>query len=210
MRCVLLFLLCALFAASPADALMVHSARDGLLRLSADETPYGDEVWWSLVHFITKEYGARRDVACEIVERALELPVERGTLLLAVMAVESRYNPRDVSSAGAVGLGQIMPIHLTHEEQERQVRIYGRGLSVACKIPGREGLYDVSGNFCATGFILGGYIAKYGDLKRALAAYVGAPDASAGFRYAERVLAVHRKFLWLAGVADNRSASRGK
>lgn len=104
-------------------------------------------------------------------------------LVLAIMAVESDFNPKAVSAQGAVGLMQVMPhwkkvLGLTNELTEPEVSIHN-GIQ-----------------------ILGFYQQMYRDLETALTAYNRGPGpvdgalmrgASPANGYAARVLATYEK-----------------
>ena len=87
------------------------------------------------------------------------------TLILAVMATESSFNPRAESRAGAQGLMQVR----THVHQEK-FEPYGGPL--AAFIP--------EANIRVGALILKACIAKAGSLEAGLKNYLGAPNAASG------------------------------
>ncbi|MEW5741674.1 MAG: transglycosylase SLT domain-containing protein [Myxococcota bacterium] len=104
-------------------------------------------------------------------------------LVLAIMAVESDFNPQAVSSVGAVGLMQVMP------HWKRVLGIQGD-------------LAEISTNIHYGLQVLGFYLEMYGDLEMALTAYNRGPgpvdlalrkgqDARNG--YAAKVLGVYER-----------------
>ena len=105
-------------------------------------------------------------------------------LILAVIAVESTFRPRAVSSGGARGLMQIMP-----SAHPRKVRSIG----------GVHALFDPSKNIHTGSTILTEYLKlSDGDLNNALLRYngsLGDPKA----RYAAKVLRHYRKMRQVTG-----------
>jgi hypothetical protein len=87
------------------------------------------------------------------------------TLILAVMATESSFNPRAESRAGAQGLMQVR----THVHQEK-FEPYGGPL--AAFIP--------EANIRVGALILKACIARAGSLEAGLKSYLGAPNAASG------------------------------
>jgi len=99
-----------------------------------------------------------RKTAKEIVEIAEKS--KHSLFLLALISVESSFNPYAVSSKGAVGLGQIMPVH--------------EGDLITQKlIENKRQLFDIETNILATEYIfLKMYKAKQFQLRKTLAAYL--------------------------------------
>jgi soluble lytic murein transglycosylase-like protein len=123
-----------------------------------------------------------RTIALET-HRQAQLLQRDPDLVLAIMTVESDFNPAAVSSVGAVGLMQVMP----H---------WKRVLGI------QADLSDISTNIHYGLQVLGFYLEMYGDLEMALTAYNRGPgpvdlalrkgqDARNG--YAARVLAVYQR-----------------
>lgn len=93
-------------------------------------------------------------------------------LILAVMAIESRYNPVAESSMGAMGLMQVIPRF--HPE-----KLAGHGGEVA--------LLDPEVNIRVGAWVLHEYLRRFGEVEAALQKYAGAfddPDS----QYAVKVL----------------------
>jgi len=94
-------------------------------------------------------------------------------LLLALMQVESSFDPTSISRKGALGLGQIMPKY--HAEELKRVRI----------IKEARDLFDISTGVKAAEHIWGIKLLKAkGDIREALVRYYGARNR----RYINRVL----------------------
>ena len=94
-------------------------------------------------------------------------------LILAVMAIESRYNPVAESVMGARGLMQIIPRY--HPEK---LEPHG----------GEQVLLDPEVNILVGAQILREYYRRFGDLETALQMYAGALDEPTS-QYANKVLA---------------------
>jgi hypothetical protein len=108
-------------------------------------------------------------------------------LLLAVMAVESSFNPRARSAKGAKGLMQVLArVHSDKFEP------YG----------GVEKAYDPLVNIRVGARILRDYIARDGSVRAALKSYVGAALLSHDFGYGRKVLRFHEKLAAAAAPAD--------
>lgn len=108
--------------------------------------------------------------------RAAELTNLDPLLILAVVAVESGFNPIAESSYGAKGLMQVVPRY--HEER---LAFHG----------GAETVLDPQTNIRVGAEILSDYIRRTGSLEAGLQMYAGAADDSAA-QYARKVLAEKR------------------
>jgi len=94
-------------------------------------------------------------------------------LILAVMAVESRYNPVAESNVGAMGLMQVLPkFHLDKLSQHG----------------GEDALLDPEVNIQVGTQILREYLKRFGETETALQMYAGAIDEPTS-QYASKVLA---------------------
>ncbi|MEX0637685.1 MAG: lytic transglycosylase domain-containing protein, partial [Burkholderiales bacterium] len=94
-------------------------------------------------------------------------------LILAVMAIESRYNPVAESSMGAKGLMQVIPRY--HQE-----KLLEHG--------GEHALLDPEVNIHVGAQILREYMRRFGATEAALQKYAGAFDEPTA-RYSGKVLA---------------------
>lgn len=102
-----------------------------------------------------------QDIALEILNQVLAYPNLSVELLTEVIRVESDFDPKAVSSEGALGLGQIMPET-------------GRWAAGQLGIDGftREMLFDPVVNIRITAFLLSWWLDRYdGNLEKALGAY---------------------------------------
>jgi soluble lytic murein transglycosylase-like protein len=93
-------------------------------------------------------------------------------LILAVMAIESRYNPVAESDMGAKGLMQVIP-------KFHQEKLLDHG--------GEHALLDPEVNIHVGAQILREYYRRFGDLETALQMYAGAFDEPTS-QYAGKVL----------------------
>jgi soluble lytic murein transglycosylase-like protein len=130
----------------------------------------------ALAGFIARRYRVAETASAAYVSRAyrsgLELSIDP-LLVLAVIAVESRYNPVAESSMGAKGLMQVIPRY--HEE-----KLLAHG--------GERALLEPEANIQVGTQILQEYMARAGAMEIALQMYNGALDEPTA-RYAGKVLA---------------------
>lgn len=143
----------------------------------------------ALRSYLTRKYRIAQSVAGALVYVAFTEGRERGLdpqLLLAVIAIESRYNPFAESHVGAQGLMQVMT--RVHRDKFEAL---GRGPASALDpVPnvmvGTQILYDC--------------IKRRGSVQRGLACYVGATGPSDG-GYGAKVLAERRRIALASGIA---------
>ena len=130
----------------------------------------------AVAEFISKRYRVAQDAIAGFVAIAYRAGNERKVdplLILAVMAVESRYNPVAESNMGAKGLMQVMPKFHADKLAEH----------------GGEGaLLDPQINIQVGAQILREYLRRYGETETALQMYAGAFDEPSS-SYAFKVLA---------------------
>lgn len=121
--------------------------------------------------FIARRYALGLEQAVDLVRIAERAAARRGldpVLLLAMIAVESGFNQRAVSTAGAKGLMQIIPEF--HPD----------------KFDRPEAVFDPEHNVAAGARILKEYLLKHGDIEAALQRYAGA-SADPQLLYANRI-----------------------
>lgn len=137
-----------------------------------------------LVRHLSRRFFVATDAIERVVRVAYRAAPGAGLdplLVLAVIAVESRYNPIAESAAGARGLMQVIPRY--HRE-----RLLALG--------GEQALLDPEANIVVGVAILREYVHRAGTLEAALQFYGGATrDAQAD--YARRVLAERSRLLEL-------------
>ncbi len=116
----------------------------------------------ALAEFLAKRYKVSQDVTLELVEIAHAEGQASGLdplLIMAVIAIESRYNPIAESVAGAKGLMQIIP------------KYHGDKLA---EFGGEKAVYDPESNIRVGARILKEYLSRTGNLSIALQMYAGA------------------------------------
>ena len=140
---------------------------------------------------------SRYRVSGETLEPVLAAAEEAGRhrgvdplLIVAIMAVESSFNPRAVSSMGAQGLMQVIPRY-------HQDKIGHR--------PGKNALFDPAFNVHVGTQVLHEGLIRYGSLQNALQYYNGSlGDPS--LRYTRKVMALKKR---LVAAAAGRTTSAG-
>jgi hypothetical protein len=162
---------------SAADSTAVGAIRfDG--RVSLIERADGDDAqkFQALVSHLSRRYRIASDVTEQFVGAAYDAGQQVGLdplLILAVMAVESRFNPIAESGMGAKGLMQVIPKH----HQDKLAEHGGEGA-----------LLDPLINIPVGARILKEYIRRTGSLEAGLQFYNGAM-ADPTSRYAQKVFA---------------------
>lgn len=144
----------------------------------------------NLARFIAQHYRVPLSETQEYVRYAYivadELELDP-LLLLAVMAVESSFNPRARSAKGAKGLMQVLA--RVHSDKFAP---YG----------GIEKAYDPLINIRVGARILRDYIARDGSVRAALKSYVGAALLSHDFGYGRKVLRFQERLADAAAPGD--------
>lgn len=138
-------------AAIPAEAAAVAEASPGRLR--------------ALAEFLAKRYKVSQAITLDLVQMAHSAGHQFGLdplLIIAVMAVESRFNPIAESGMGAKGLMQVIPKYHVDKFREFGGEKYA--------------VFDPETNILVGTRILKDYLAKAGSLNGALQLYVGASD----------------------------------
>ena len=128
----------------------------------------------AVAEHIAKRYRVAEDVIAEFVAIAYRAGDQHRVdplLILAVMAIESRYNPVAESVMGARGLMQVIPKY--HPEK---LELHG----------GEQALLEPQVNIQVGAQILREYTRRFGDLEAALQMYAGALDEPTS-RYANKV-----------------------
>jgi len=135
-----------------------------------------DPAQQALVGYLTRRFSIAAAPTSVVVETAYRAAGETGLdplLVLAVISIESRFNPIAESVMGAKGLMQIIPrYHLA--------RLKEHG--------GEEAVFDPESNILVGAKILQEYVYRTGTLESALQSYNGASRDESG-QYALRVLA---------------------
>ncbi len=130
----------------------------------------------AVAEFIARRYRVAESASAAFVSTAYRVGQEFALdplLILAVMAIESRYNPVAESSMGAKGLMQIIPKY--HQE-----KLLEHG--------GEHALLDPEVNIQVGAQILREYLRRFGETEAALQKYAGAFDEPT-LQYSGKVLA---------------------
>lgn len=147
----------------------------------------------AIAEFLANRYRVSYDVAVDFVGVAHAAGQRYGLdplLILAVMAVESRFNPIAESVVGAKGLMQIMPKY--HADK---LEVFG----------GEKAVFDPETNILVGAQILKEYLRRTGNLSMALQMYAGALNDDQDI-YTGRVMS-ERQRLHRAVMQSNRSAA---
>ena len=147
----------------------------------------------AVADFFEKKYNLDRAKIEEYVSNTILIAKEVNidpVLLLAVISVESNFNPNTKSQAGAEGLMQVM----TSVHRDKYAVYGGTTQAVKPEVNIRVGAY-----------ILKYLIATAGSLRNGLKFYVGAANAEDDGGYAEKVMAERNR---LIGLCQTRSTNR--
>jgi soluble lytic murein transglycosylase-like protein len=120
-----------------------------------------DSRYRALSEFVAKRYRISQDMAYNLVELSYSVGHQHGLdplLIIAVIAIESRFNPIAESLSGAKGLMQIIPKYHTDKLEE-----YG----------GEKAVFDPVANIKVGSQILKDYLRLTGNLGIALQMYAG-------------------------------------
>lgn len=142
--------------------------------------------------WISKRYRVASDAATMLVgatyATAREIHLDP-LLILAVMAIESRFNPFAESPVGAQGLMQVMS--KVHKDKFQS-------------LGGVQAALNPVANIKVGSLILKDYVKQGGSVEAGLKMYVGAGDAETDSGYGSKVLAEYHK---LKAVAKGKDAS---
>jgi len=159
--------------------------------VAALDEPLLDEVKQALSEHLSRRYYVAASQTERFVAVAYHAAREVGLdplLVLAVISVESRFNPIAESVMGAKGLMQIIPKY-----HHAKLELYGGG---------EEAVLDPESNIRVGTRILKEYVRRMGTLQAGLQYYNGALwDGSA--QYAQKVFAEHRRLEAVARAAEN-------
>ena len=147
----------------------------------------------AVADFFEKKYSLDRAKIEEYVSNTILIAKEVNidpVLLLAVISVESNFNPNTKSHAGAEGLMQVM----TSVHKDKYAIFGGTSEAAKPEVNIRVGAY-----------ILKYLIATAGSLRNGLKYYVGAANAEDDGGYADKVMAERNR---LIGLCQNRSSNR--
>jgi soluble lytic murein transglycosylase-like protein len=142
----------------------------------------------AMAQWLSKKYRVALDPMQALVAEVHQIGARHKidpALILAVMAIESRFNPFAQSSAGAQGLMQVMTkVHI------KQYDDYGGKLAAFHPVP----------NIQVGVKILKDCIARAGSIEGGLKHYVGAANMTHDGGYGAKVLAEYRRIQAAAGI----------
>ena len=137
----------------------------------------------AVAYWLSKKYGVAPEPLSALVANAFEIGQKAKldpTLILAIMAIESGFNPFAQSPVGAQGLMQVMTkIH--HDKYEN----FG----------GRFAAFDPVSNLRVGVKVLQECISRAGSIEGGLKYYVGAANLADDGGYASKVMAEHARLL---------------
>ena len=139
-----------------------------------------------LTQFISSRYRVAPEPVAALVTEAYALGSEQDIdpkLILAVVAIESRFNPFAQSNVGAQGLMQVM----TSVHSDKYAHFGGRYAA-----------FDPRSNLRVGVQVLREYMRRTGSVEAALKWYVGAANLPSDGGYARKVLAEHARLVQAA------------
>lgn len=156
-------------------------------------TPAQESRYRALADYLAKRYRVSQDVAFDLVSHAHQVGGQLQLdplLIIAVISVESSFNPIAESVAGAKGLMQIIP------------KYHGDKLEV---FGGERAVFDPATNIQVGALILKEYIRYTGNLGSALQMYNGALGDSED-QYTNRVMGMKHRLQQVASQPPLRAS----
>lgn len=144
----------------------------------------------SVAQWISRRYKVAPEPISRLVQEAWDVGQRAGvepTLILAIMAVESSFNPFAQSTVGAQGLMQVMT-----EIHNKKYQPFG----------GNHAAFDPVTNLRVGVQVLKECIARAGGLERGLKYYVGAANLDSDGGYASKVLTEQTRLKLVASGHD--------
>ncbi|MFO1226180.1 transglycosylase SLT domain-containing protein [Roseateles sp.] len=179
-------------AAAEGDVLSVTAEPDAISRATVLSPQELSKQQAAVALWLARRYQVAPEPVSRLVKEAWELGPRAKldpALILAVMAIESRFNPFAQSSVGAQGLMQVMK--RVHDDK---FEVFGGSLAT----------FDPVTNLRVGVQVLRDCIARAGSVEDGLRYYVGAANADEDSGYAARVLA---ELELLRGVIQGRAVS---
>ena len=166
-------------ARTPADASILAGMTelDAVARATAANPKELTRQQASVAQWISRRYRVAPEPISRLVKEAWMLGSRAGlepTLILAIMAVESSFNPIAESPMGAQGLMQVIP-------RFHQEKIVDQGSDAS--------LLNPQTNIVVGARVLKEYLVRTGSMQNALQVYNGATNDAVGSMYANKVLA---------------------
>ncbi len=163
--------------AEPADALAAElSEPDAIARATASDPKALSRQQAAVAHWLSQRYRVAPEPVSRLVQEAWSVGQKAGldpTLILAIMAIESSFNPFAQSAVGAQGLMQVM----TKVHNDKYVAFGGN-----------HAAFDPITNLRVGVQVLKECIARAGSLEDGLRYYVGAGNQAEDGGYAAKVL----------------------
>ncbi len=172
----------------PVDTLaLALSEPDAIARATASDPKSLGRQQAAVAQWISRRYSVAPEPVSRLVEEAWSVGARAGldpTLILAIMAIESRFNPFAQSSVGAQGLMQVMT--KVHNDK---YEAFG----------GNHAAFDPVTNLRVGVQVLKECIARAGGLEAGLRFYVGAANLAEDGGYAGKVLREQSALRLVAG-----------
>lgn len=172
------------------DALQIPPEPEAIARATAFDPQQLPAEQARVAHWISKKYRVAPEPIAALVSEAYQLGEQANldpTLILAVMAIESSFNPFAQSPVGAQGLMQVMT-KLHAEKYE--------------SFGGHYAAFDPKSNLRVGVNILHEYVRKTGSIAGGLKYYVGAANLASDGGYTKKVLAEHARIRAAAGKSS--------
>ena len=174
----------------PAELLATElSEPDAIARATASDPKELSRQQAAVAHWLAVRYSVAPEPVSRLVQEAWQVGAKAGldpTLILAIMAIESRFNPFAQSTVGAQGLMQVMT--KVHNDK---YEAFG----------GNHAAFDPVTNLRVGVQVLKECIARAGSLEAGLRFYVGAGNQAEDGGYAGKVLSEQNS---LRLVADGK------
>jgi len=177
-------------AEAEGNTLMAAAEPDAIARATATDPRELSRQQAAVAHWLARRYSVAPEPISRLVQEAWAVGQRakvEPTLILAIMAIESRFNPFAQSSVGAQGLMQVMT--RVHDDK---YEAFG----------GTMAAFDPVTNLRVGVQVLKECIQRAGGLEEGLRYYVGAANLAEDTGYAARVLAEHEM---LKAVAAGRT-----
>ncbi len=164
-------------AEASGDVLVAVSEPEGVGRATAADPAELNRQQGLVTRWLAKRYRVAPEPVARLVQEAWHMGGRAGlepTLILAIMAIESSFNPFAQSPVGAQGLMQVMT--RMHDDK---YSAFG----------GSHAAFDPVSNLRVGVQVLRDCIARFGGVEAGLKAYVGAANLPEDGGYAHKVLA---------------------
>jgi len=177
-------------AEAEGNTLLAAAEPDAIARATATDPRELSRQQAAVAHWLARRYSVAPEPISRLVQEAWAVGQRakvEPTLILAIMAIESRFNPFAQSSVGAQGLMQVMT--RVHDDK---YEAFGGTLAA----------FDPVTNLRVGVQVLKECIQRAGGLEEGLRYYVGAANLAEDTGYAARVMAEHEL---LKAVAAGRT-----